>query len=427
MNLANIPSFLLFLALLSVGAISAAQESGNQKALNMPEAINEAIAKNPEIVTLRERVQAMRARAKQASYLDDPEISIQFGGVPLANPTSLSRADSNMFGIRQKFPFFGKLGLKEKIAVQETKIMEEELRAKEREIISMVKMTYADLFMAQKMIEISREQLEIMRSLIRATEVRYQVGQVTQQDVFKALLEQSEIMNQLIVAEQERKASEVRLNALVNRSPQVPIEVPAELAVPQPSLMAPSLVEIAMTSRPELRGAEREIDKAERMYELADKDRKFPDFMVGWDYWWMPTDEMVKNRYGAMFNIMIPFSPWTQGKHNYEVEEALTEIRVAKAKRESMRNMTVRQIGESLAKVDAFKRSVTLYKEGLLSQAELSFRAAMSAYQTGRVEFVMLLEAQRALREARMGYYRAQVSLVQNLADLERAVGKELP
>ncbi|MBI2359368.1 MAG: TolC family protein [Deltaproteobacteria bacterium] len=136
---------------------------------------------------------------------------------------------------------------------------------------------------------------------------------------------------------------------------------------------------------------------------------------------------MAKNRYGAMVNIMIPFSPWTQGKHNYEVEEALTEIRVAKAKRESMRNMTVREIGESLAKVDAFRRSVTLYKEGLLSQAELSFRAAMSAYQTGRVEFVMLLEAQRALREARMGYYRAQVSLMQNLADLERAVGQELP
>lgn len=63
----------------------------------------------------------------------------------------------------------------------------------------------------------------------------------------------------------------------------------------------------------------------------------------------MPTDEMVKNRYGAMLNIMIPFSPWTAGKHNYEVEEALTEIRVAKAKRESMRNMTVREIGESLA------------------------------------------------------------------------------
>ncbi len=395
--------------------------------LTLSEAIREASEKNPEITFLRERVQSMQARAKQASYLEDPEISIQFGGVPLANPTNLSRADSNMFGIRQKFPFFGKLGLKEKIALQETKIMEEELRAKQREIISRVKMTYADLFMAQKMIEINREQLEIMRAIIRATEARYQVGMVTQQDVFKALLEQSEIMNQLIIAEEERRASEVRLNALLNRTPQVAIEVPSELTVPEPSVAASNLVDTALTSRPELRGAEREIERAERTYELADKNRKLPDFMVGWDYWWMPTDEMVKNRYGAMFNIMIPFSPWTLGKHNYEVEEALTEIRVAKAKRESMRNMTQREIGESLAKVEAFKRSVALYKEGLLSQADLSFRAAMAAYQTGRVEFVNLLEAQRALREARMGYFRALVGLMQNLADLERAVGKELP
>jgi outer membrane protein TolC len=51
----------------------------------------------------------------------------------------------------------------------------------------------------------------------------------------------------------------------------------------------------------------------------------------------------------------------------------------------------------------------------------------MTAYQTGRAEFVNLLEAQRALREARMGYYRAMVGLVQSMADLERAVGKDLP
>jgi outer membrane protein TolC len=92
-----------------------------------------------------------------------------------------------------------------------------------------------------------------------------------------------------------------------------------------------------------------------------------------------------------------------------------------------MRNMTLRQVGESAAKVEGARRSVQLYREGLLSQAELSFRSALAAYQTGRVEFVNLLEAQRALREARMGYYKATVGFLQNLADLERAVGRELP
>ncbi len=402
------------------------QEPGNQEILSLTEAVKEALEKNPEIHLLRQRLQSASARAKQASYLEDPEISLQTWAVPLSNPTNLSRADSNMIGIRQKLPFFGKLGLKEKIALQETKVVEQELRAKEREIISKVKMAYADLFMGQKAIEILREQGEIMRGIIRATEARYQVGKVIQQDVFKALLEQSEIMNRLIVAEEERKTSEVKLNSLMARSPQNPIQLPTDLAVPDLTLSLPGLEELALANRPELKGAEHEIERTEKMYELADKNRKFPDFMLGWDYSWMPA-EMNKNRYQGMVNITIPFSPWTIGRHNYEVEEALAENRAAKAELDVARNMTLREIGESSARVQAGKRSVVLYREGLLSQAELSFRSAMAAYQTGRVEFVSLLEAQRALREARMGYFKTLVGLMQNVADLERAVGKDLP
>jgi cobalt-zinc-cadmium efflux system outer membrane protein len=375
---------------------------------------------------LRQRLQVMSARAMQAPYLEDPEIAIQLGGVPFSQPTNLDRAFTNSIGIRQKLPFFGKLGLKEKIALQEAKVVEQELRAKEREVVSKVKMAYADLFMAQKSIEILREQAEILRSLIRATEARYQVGRVTQQDVFKALLEQSEIMNQLIVAEAERNTNEVRINALMNRPPRTPIQVPTDLSVPDPSLSIVALEDLALANRPELKGAQEDIGRTERMYELADRNRKFPDFMVGWDYWRMPTDDIAKNRYAGMVNITIPFSPWTIGRRNYEVEETLAENRAAKANRDAIKVMTLRELGESQAKVEGARRSVVLYREGLLSQAELSFRAAMAAYQSGRVEFVSLLEAQRALREARMGYYKATVGYMQNLADLERVIGKDL-
>lgn len=396
-----------------------------QAPLTLPDAVAEAIAKNPEIQILQQRLDVAYARAKQARYLEDPEIAIQFGGVPLSQPTSLNQADTNSIGIRQKLPFFGKLGLKEKIAEQEAKVVDQELRAKEREIISMVKMAYADLFMAQRSIEILHEQLDIMKTIIGATESRYRVGRVTQQDVFKAQLEQSEILNQLIVAEEDSNAATVKLNTSMYRPPRTPIQVPADLTLPDFASTASGLDELALANRPELRGAEEEIARSERMSELADRNRKFPDFMVGWDYMRMPTD-MKKDRYGAMVNITIPFSPWTIGRRNYEVEETLAEIRAAKSNRDAIRNTTLKQVGESLSKVQAAKRSVQLYREGLLSQAELSFRSALSAYQTGRVEFVNLLEAQRALREARMGYYKATVSFLQNLAELERAVGQEL-
>jgi outer membrane protein TolC len=402
-----------------------AQSADAQALLDLSQAVTEALEKNPEIQTLRERLGVVSARAKQAPYLEDPQIAFQLGGVPLSTPTSFNRADANSIGIRQMVPFFGKLGLKEKIAQQEAKVVEQELRAKEREIISMVKMAYADLFMAQRAIEILREQLEIMRTIIGATEARYRVGKVTQQDVFKALLEQSELMNQLIVAEQESSTAEVKLNSAMYRPPRTPIQVPADLTLLDVASTPSGLDELALANRPELKGAEEEIQRSERMYELADKNRKFPDFMLGWDYMRMPM-EMKKDRYAAMVNISIPFSPWTIGRRNYEVEETLAEIRAAKSNRDAMRNMTLKQVGESQAKVQAAKRSVQLYREGLLSQAELSFRSALTAYQTGRVEFVNLLEAERALREARMGYYKATASFLQNLADLERAVGREL-
>jgi outer membrane protein TolC len=404
----------------------AAQGAEAQALLDLSQAVTEALEKNPEIQTLRERLGVVSARAKQAPYLEDPQIAFQLGGVPLSTPTSFNRADANSIGIRQMVPFFGKLTLKEKIAQQEAKVVEQELRTKEREIISMVKMAYADLFMAQRAIEILREQLEIIRTIIGATEARYRVGKVTQQDVFKAQLEQSEIMNQLIIAEEESNAAQVKFNTAMFRPPRTPVQVPADLTLPEVASTPSGLDELALANRPELKGAEEEIQRSERMYELADKNRKFPDFMLGWDYMRMPMEMKQKDRYAAMVNITIPFSPWTIGRRNYEVAETLAEIRAAKANRDAMRNMTLKQVGESQAKVQAARRSVQLYREGLLSQAELSFRSALAAYQTGRVEFVNLLEAERALREARMGYYKATASFLQNLADLERAVGREL-
>lgn len=393
--------------------------------LTLTEAVKLALEKNPEIQQLQHRFHATEAKAKQAPYLEDPQIAFQLNGVPLSNPTNLNQSDWNSIGIRQTLPFFGKLGLKEKIAQREAKMAEQELRAKEREITSMVKMAYAELFMASRSVEILREQLEILHTVIDATEARYRVGRVTQQDVFKAQLEQSDVLNQLIIAEEEISVATIKLNTAMYQPARTPIQIPTDVEANTAAVNVSGLDDLALASRPEVRAAEEGIQRAEGMYELADRNRKYPDFMVGWDYMRMPT-EMKKDRYGAMVNITIPFSPWTAGKRAYEVEESLAEIRAARSNREAIRNVTVKEVAQAEAKMEAAKRSLQLYREGLLSQAELSFRSALAAYQTGRVEFVNLLEAQRALRETRMGYYKATANLMQNLADLERAVGKEL-
>jgi cobalt-zinc-cadmium efflux system outer membrane protein len=287
-----------------------------------------------------------------------------------------------------------------------------------------VKSSYADLFMARKSIEILREQLEVVRAIGDATRVRYQVGKVTQQDVLKSQLEQTQLMAQLAVAEQDAVAMEARLNSLLARASPAEFDLPAELDIAIVPPNGETSERTVLAYRPELVEAERGLERAQGMYELAEKNRKYPDFMLGWDYVRMPTD-MTKNRYGAMASITIPFSPWTIGRRTEEVAEALAEIRAAKANREAVKNTTLMEIREAAAKVRASRQSLELYRQGILSQADLSFSAALLAYQNSRVEFSSVLEAQRALKDTRMSYYRAQVSLIQAVAGLERAMGKD--
>ena len=159
--------------------------------------------------------------------------------------------------------------------------------------------------------------------------------------------------------------------------------------------------------------------------ELAERNRKYPDFMVGLQYWFAP-DQSPKHMYAPMVTLTIPFSPWTKGKHDYEIEEALAERQAARANLAAVKNMTLFEVTEISAKVEAAMKSVSIYRDGLLPQAEQSFQAAVSAYQTGGVNFMTLLDAQRTIRDVRMGYYKALVDYEQSRADLERAVGKEL-
>ena len=147
--------------------------------------------------------------------------------------------------------------------------------------------------------------------------------------------------------------------------------------------------------------------------------------MLGLQYWVAP-DQSPKHMYTPMVTLTIPFSPWTKGRHDYEIEEAVAERQMAKANLTAMRNMALSEVRETFAKVEASRNSLSFYQEGLLPQAQQSYGAAVAAYQTGQVNFMTLLDAQRTIRDTRLGYYKALVDYEQSLADLDRAVGVNL-
>src|SRR5713226_2478869 len=171
----------LLLTVLGGRSLGRAQVIEAQRPSSVSEAIAEALNSNPEIQAAKKKVESARARAGQATYLEDPEVNLEAWGVPLNRPLSYRSANPIVLGLRQKVPFFGKLGLKGDIAAQDVKVAEEELRAKEVDIIAKVKSAYADFFLASKSIELQKELLELVRQSSLTAENLYRVGKAPQQ------------------------------------------------------------------------------------------------------------------------------------------------------------------------------------------------------------------------------------------------------
>src|SRR5947208_9589376 len=192
---------------LNSASLGRAQVAEVQGPLSLSEAIAEALKDNPEIQAAKNKLESVRARSKQATYLEDPELNVEAWGVPLNHPVKFRSANPIVLGLRQKFPFFGKLGLKGDIAAEEVNMAEEELRAKQVEVVAKVKNAYADYFLAGKSIEIAQGHLELIRQVSLTAENLYKVGKAPQQDVIKALLEQTDLLNRLNMAERELDAT----------------------------------------------------------------------------------------------------------------------------------------------------------------------------------------------------------------------------
>ena len=93
---------------------------------------------------------------------------------------------------------------------------------------------------------------------------------------------------------------------------------------------------------------------------------------------------------------------------------------------EALANQLLGELAGNLAAYDGARRTAALVETQLIPQSELSLRSALAAYETGKVDFATLLDAQRQIRKARMDRLKAQVDAQMRLAEIERIVGEDL-
>ena len=400
-----------------------AEATPSAEPLRVDALVAEALKQNPEIEAARQRWRAAQERAPQARALDDPEFKIELFNYP--NRLDPDASANTIFGLSQRFPFPGKLSLRGGMAVKEAEMAASLLRAKEREVAAQVKSAYYEVFLAHKAIEIHHQQTDILKDFFAIANARFRAGKGTQVDVLKSAVELSKLENELPVLEQQKETAKAKLNLLLGRAPQSPLGEPVGPSGPAEPGKRPALEELqqlAVQSRPELRAVDLDIARSRTATALAQK-QYYPDFNVMVERF---QNFGARDGFGGMVTMSLPFSFWTKPKYDAGVREAAANQDAAKAAYEALKNQVLFEIKDLLAKIEAAEKLITLYRTTVIPQAQQTLESARAGYQVGKTEFLAMLDAQRAIKDFQLDYYRSLTAFEQRRAELERAVGTEI-
>jgi len=411
--------FIIFLSVIFIFNFSLLHSA---EPLDLEALIKEAQKNNPEILAAKSRYAAAKARIPQAKSLEDPVVGLSFQYTK-GSPFQFSKtpSDERMLSINQAIPSFGKLSLKGKIALVESQMIAGDYKNKELQIINQVKRAYYDLFMNYKEEQLDTASLVFLRETVESTEAKYTVGQIEQEDLFKLNLEIAKLGNDIANLKQERASIEARLNALLNRKPDVLVGVPELREEFSPTLDSDSLYRLALENQPELLIFSYAIEKNKYAKSLA-KRSFLPDIITGVAMRGITTGTI--GPWDLMLAFTVPLWFWT--KQRYEVKEAIANLEEAQAAYLVMKNRAMAEVKELYAKVKIAQNKINLYKNTQIPLLEASIESSRSAYLSGRGDIMMLLDSERMLVETKIDYYRALVEYYTNLADLGRAVGVDL-
>jgi len=395
---------------------------GEGPPLTLEAALNEALEKNPELIALRQEFEAARQRPGQDRFLDAPTFEAQIWQWPI---NTLNPLNTNMYMLmfNQDVPGRGKRALREAVTEKDVALASNEIAVRARDVIGRIKRTYADLFVSRKALEIHLASVGLLRQLADATAARYETGRTSQHDILKAVLEVSKLHDDLVMLDERAQTAQAQLNTLLNRAPEAPI---GALGVPyERALLPPSeeLQRLALERQPELRSAQLGTERAEAALAVVARDYK-PDFFVGGGYMLMPRDH---DAWTATVGMTWPSAPWSRGRLDARKAEATAEIEAARARRRVVENQVRLAVQEAYIRVKTAEQRAALLRTTIMPQSEQTFEVSRVAYQTDRVDFLAILDNQRALLDAQLGYYRALSDFEQALADLERAVGIDIP
>jgi outer membrane protein TolC len=389
--------------------------------LDLKTLVKSALERNPKIKSLEDVVKASKFRVRHLGALPDPVIGLGIKNMGLTHWTVGEEVMSEIgVSFSQTIPFPGKLSLKSQIASAQGLQAEENLRAAKLGLVREIKDLYSKLYYYQRSVELFRQKKEVLEKALRLAEVKYSVGMGAQPDIFRARVEISGIEEMLLNLDQMIRTTAANINTLMNLPADSPLGPASEIPFYELTTGLDALRKKAEERSPRLQAARLMVEEGETEVKMAKKEF-YPNFMiqVGKGF-----KGRLSDMYEAMVGVEIPL--YSGRKQSPLLEEAVSRLSSSRNDYASMRNEVGFMITESYTMARTAGDLAGLYKGKILPLARFAYESSLANYQTGKVDFLMLLSDITNLFTYETEYARNLSTLWSSAARLEELTSLEL-
>jgi outer membrane protein len=281
---------------------------------------------------------------------------------------------------------------------------------------------YSILYLQQNIIVIDDEIVNLDK-LLDITKEMVRTGSATDFNVLTTEARVSAAYTRKVDVQRQLNNQVTVLKQLTGLPASQELEFSGSFAMPIVSPPEDSLLEVALTRRPEMRLARDAVTTAALRHKLASLSR-WPTLnvgvQVGFKNGYFPDLNKLEGNFVAGAGLSVPI--FTGFRIENQQRRALADMNAARAQAQDIELQITAEVRQALEDLRAGVDKVQNVKIQV-RQAEEALRMGKVRYEAGVITNLDLLDAQTSLSEARLAYIGAQYGYVISRYALDRATG----
>jgi cobalt-zinc-cadmium efflux system outer membrane protein len=416
------------------GLALARAATAQDRALTARELVQLATSRNRELLAARQRIAEAQGLLRQAGIRLAPTVEVEAGtGRPLGTHGEEEYSASYFHPIEMG----GKRSKRVDVGEKGVALAEAEFADRARDIAFDVKMRAADAYAAQQKSDALARLLAAGQESYRLTKARVDEGDAATLDAQLLMTEMNRSRAQQLSATGRARSALSELRRAIG------LDAADTLRLSRPSALdfdvrLEDLKTRALRQRPDVQVARLLEEQAAAELALSHA-QGVPDLTASAKYTHRTTE--FENLYGLnalgvpnplrdrdnvlTFGLSIPI--FTSGRNAGNVDAATARLSAARQHREAIEAAVPHEVDAAYQRWTAAKEAVALFQHGVVDQSEKNLNVMRQAYTLGQLRLIDVLNEQRRLVDTELAYIDAQTELAQASADLERAMGSDLP